>query len=88
MASEEQIYAALARQTFDTAGRIHLLAETMEAASFHADGWPPAALRDLAATLRGTAMRAAMAAGDTDLLNEITGRAWKRLDPGVDHEEP
>lgn len=72
-------YSALARQTAETAGRLRLLAEVMETASFHADGWPPAKLRELANTLHGTALRAAMAADNTALLNELTGRGWTPL---------
>lgn len=72
-------YSALARQTADTATQLAALADAMEAASFHADGWPPPMLREIAHTLRGTALRAAMAADDTDLLNELSGREWTAL---------
>jgi hypothetical protein len=72
-------YAALARQTLDTSNRLKLLADAMEAASFHADGYPPPLLREVANTLCGTAMRAAMAADDTALLSELTGRRMVAL---------
>jgi len=72
-------YAALARQCAETAGRIRILAEAMDTASFHADGLPPNELREIATTLRGAAMRAAMAADDTALLSELTGRPMRAL---------
>jgi hypothetical protein len=77
--TDRETYAALARQANDTAGRLYALAEAMRAARFQPDGWPPDRLRELAVTLHGTALRAAMCADDVDLLNELTGRTWTRL---------
>ncbi len=77
--TDAAMYAELARQCAETAGRIRILAEAMDTASFHADGLPPNQLREIATTLRGTAMRAAMAANDTDLLSELTGRPMRAL---------
>lgn len=77
--TDRATYAALARQCAETAGRIRLLAEAMDTASFHADGLSPDQLREVATTLHGAAMRAAMAADDTNLLNELTGRQWVAL---------
>lgn len=78
-------YAALARQVHDTGTRLAATAQAMEAASFHADRWPPARLREVADALRGAALRAAMAADDTHLMAELTGRGWTRLHrPGRD----
>lgn len=79
MTTDPSTYAALARQTAETAGRLWLLAEVMDTASFHVGGWPPARLKELATTLRGTALRAAMAADDVNLLNELSGREWTAL---------
>lgn len=87
-AADPGVYAALARQTHDVADHLAALADAMETASFHADGLPPAKLREVANTLKGTAMRAAMAADDLPLLNELTGRTWTRLDPDTAKATP
>lgn len=79
MSAHPSDYAALARQADSTAAEIGALAAAMETVSFYADGLSPGKLREVANTLRGTAMRAAMAADDTTLLNELTGRTWKAL---------
>jgi hypothetical protein len=72
-------YRALSRQCAETARYLLLLADNMDTASFHADGLPPDQLREIATTLRGAAMRAAMAADDTALLSELTGRPMRAL---------
>lgn len=72
-------YSTLARRIAATARHIAECADAMETATFHADGLPPDKMREVANTLRGAAMRAAMAANDTGLLGELTGRTWTAL---------
>jgi hypothetical protein len=45
------------------------------------DGYILDNLEELGATLRGWAIRLAMAADDPALVEDLTGRRWRQLDP-------
>lgn len=81
MSEDDQQVEALGRQAFEEAGRLRLLAERMTTLSWQADGYPPAELLKVADTLQGMALRCAMSTGNTDMLNELTGREF-RARPG------
>lgn len=71
--------AAFAREAARIGRDLTALTHEMQALSFQPDGHAPAELREVANALRGCALRAAMAADDTDLMGELSGRTWARL---------
>jgi hypothetical protein len=72
---------ALARQAHRVAGEIRLLAERADTLGMPLDRYSPAEVRRFADTVHGLAFACAFQIGSTDLLNELTGRRWRRVDP-------
>lgn len=79
--SEDEQVEGLARLGFSVARQLRLLREHMTALSWQPDGYEPADLGSLADALHGMAMRCAMHTGNTELLNQISGRDFRELGP-------
>ncbi|MFI7174978.1 MULTISPECIES: hypothetical protein [Streptomyces] len=73
--------AALARQAVATAGVLRLLIERMGDVGWRMQEYTDEDLLTVASALRGTAILMAADIGDTDLMEEITGRRMVEIDP-------
>jgi hypothetical protein len=71
--------AALARQAHQVAGQLRLLSERMNDLGWRTDEYSCADLTEVATSLAGMSIRAAMHSGDTAALNEVTGKPWNLL---------
>ncbi|MFJ9656219.1 hypothetical protein [Streptomyces microflavus] len=73
--------AALARQAVATAGVLRLLIERMGDVGWRMQEYTDEDLLTVASALRDTAILMAADIGDTDLMEEITGRRMVEIDP-------
>jgi hypothetical protein len=71
----------LAAETHLAGAALARLAELARILGEKPDGYSLDDLEQLGATLRGWATRLAMAADDPALVEDLTGRPWRRLDP-------
>ncbi len=76
--SEQSHRAAEAHQVSAALERVADLARILDEKP---DGYSLDDLEELGATLRGCAIRLAVAADDPALVEDLTGRRWRRLDP-------
>jgi hypothetical protein len=81
MTTQDQSLTALGRQAHRVAGEIRLLAERGETVGRQPDGHSWEEIRLFADTLHGLAFACAFETESTDLLSDLTGRHWRRLDP-------
>lgn len=79
--THDESLIALGRQAHRMAGEIRLFAELAETIGFAPNGPNWAEARLLADTLHGLAFACAFETESTDLLSDLTGRRWRRLDP-------
>jgi hypothetical protein len=81
MTTHDESLTSLGRQAHRVAGEIRLLAERGETVGMQPDGHSWEEIRLFADPLHGMAFGCAFEADDMELLFELTGRRWRRLDP-------